>query len=118
MSTFQQISRQDAEDYLHEDDICPTSYSFSEEAFESSRPHPLHPDAVRAALLSYHNHQCAITHRKNLRPEEILAMLDRMEHFFTHQALTSSTDILAIHSLRTKTIQIASNNDFPMDEVI
>lgn len=100
------ITRKDVEDYLHCDDSCSTTYSFSEEAIECAKP-----GITEAPPHSQYQHGGCPT---NLRPGEILGMLDKMEHFFTHQALTSTTDLLAIHSLRSKTIQIASN-DFQIE---
>lgn len=58
-----------------------------------------------AALMQYYH----LRRSRQLTPDEILAMLDKMEQFFTHQALISSTDMLAIQSLRSKTYKIASN---------
>ncbi|XP_064456657.1 tigger transposable element-derived protein 6-like [Ornithodoros turicata] len=92
-----EVTRKDAEEYLHCDDTCSTTYSFSEEAIESTKPSES-PGAQYA-------HGCPT----NLHPGDILGMLDKMEHFFTHQALTSTTDLLAIHSLRNKTIRIATD---------
>lgn len=97
------VTRKDIEDYLHCDDSCSTTYSFSEEAIESAKP----GIAEAPPPHSQYQHGGCPT---NLRPGEILGMLDKMEHFFTHQALTSTTDLLAIHSLRSKTIQIATND--------
>ncbi|KAG0433057.1 hypothetical protein HPB47_020265 [Ixodes persulcatus] len=96
------ITRKDVEDYLHCDDSCSTTYSFSEEAIECAKP----GISEAPPQSQYHHGGCPT----NLRPGEILGMLDKMEHFFTHQALTSTTDLLAIHSLRSKTIQIATND--------
>ncbi|OQR73890.1 hypothetical protein BIW11_03497 [Tropilaelaps mercedesae] len=99
-------NRREVEEYLHLDDTFPTSYSFSEEAFESSSAtQGYSSEAMDAALMQYYH----LRRSRQLTPEEILAMLDKMEQFFTHQALISSTDILAIHSLRSKTYKIASN---------
>ncbi|XP_028969062.1 uncharacterized protein LOC100907734 [Galendromus occidentalis] len=101
-----ELSRKEIVEFLHLDDSFPTSYSFSEEAFESSRaPQGYTNEAMDTALMQYYHLQRA----RQQTPEEILSMLDTMERFFTHQALISSTDILAIHSLRSKTYQIASN---------
>lgn len=97
------VTRKDVEDYLHCDDSCSTTYSFSEEAIECAKP------GISEATPpgGHYHHEGRLA---NLHPGEILGMLDKMEHFFTHQALTSTTDLLAIHSLRSKTIRIATTD--------